>query len=425
MKKLPLLRLKSHPHPSNSGIRRRLRTVLPLALVLALGTLIRTGAAEPDLPSAPPASPGLSSPAEPSTTGLVLDARAFGALGDGRADDTAALQRAIDAAAEKHGTVSLPPGTYLCSHLKLRPQTGLYSHPNFSYGANGGAVLKLNDPAAPCLLDLTGANGATVEGLCLDGANRMGTNVHGIMVDKPDYGRHEDAWRIERCRISGFSGHGLYLNRIWCFSIRHSMICFNKGNGIWIRGWDGFILDNWLSGNGSAGYGAYEENAAVTMTGNRIEWNASAGIEIRGGNHYNITGNYFDRSGGPGIKVVGRGQSSSKVITITGNVIYRSGAPNWGLPEGPNNAHVYFDNVQGLTCTGNTANAGRDDGGKGAWSPRQGIVLHHLSDSIVKDNVLWRGALEKLVVDEGDHGDNVILRDNVGRLFVPPAPASN
>ena len=43
---------------------------------------------------------------------------------------------------------------------------------------------------------------------------------------------------------------------------------FNTGNGVWIRGWDGFLLDNWLSGNGEAGYGAYEENLSITMTGN-------------------------------------------------------------------------------------------------------------------------------------------------------------
>lgn len=359
---------------------------------------------------------------EPSTNGTVINAKDFGASGDGKGNDTGALQKAIDAAAAVQGTVSLPPGTYLCAGLKLHPRMGLYGHPNFSYGENGGAILKLNDANARCVLDLSEANGATIEGICLDGADRLGKDIHGIMVDKPDFGRHEDAWRIERCRISGFSGHGVYLSRIWCFSIRHSMICFNKGNGIWIHGWDGFILDDWLSGNGSAGYGAYEESAAMTLTGNRIEWNATAGIDIRGGNHYNITGNYLDRSGGPGIKLAARGKTPSTVFTITGNVIYRSGAPVWGKPEGPNDSHLFFENVEGLTCTGNTANVGRDDGGKGEWSPRYGIVCRKLSDSIIRDNVLWKGALETLVVDQGEHGENVIIADNVGRVFVPAPP---
>ena len=127
---------------------------------------------------------------------------------------------------------------------------------------------------------MTGAIGATIEGLCLDG-DHLGEGIDGVLVDKPDYGKEEDAWRIERCRIARFSGDGVHLGRIWCFSIRHCMICFNKGNGLRVRGWDGFVLDNWLCGNRSAGYGAYDENASITMTGNRIEWNATAGIEIR------------------------------------------------------------------------------------------------------------------------------------------------
>jgi hypothetical protein len=35
--------------------------------------------------------------------------------------------------------------------------------------------------------------------------------------------------------------------------------------------------------------------------------------------------------------------------------------------------------------------------------------------------VPWNEALETLVRDEGEHGENVILRDNVGRLFIRPA----
>jgi hypothetical protein len=353
----------------------------------------------------------------------MINARDFGAKGDGVADDTAALQKAIEAAAKRQETVYLPAGVYLCSTLKLRPQTGLFGHPAFSYQANGGAVLKLNDAKAKCLLDMTEAIGSTVEGVCLDGNKQMGQGIHGIMVDKPDYGKHEDGWRIERCRVSNFSGDGIHLGRIWCFSIRHSMIAFNKGNGIRLRGWDGFILDNWLSGNGDAGFGAYDENAAVTMTANRIEWNAKAGIEIHGGSHYNIMGNYIDRSGGPGIKLVSGSHwdppihMSCDCFTITGNVIHRSGAPNWGQPQGPDDSHLRFEEVEGLVCTSNTMTANRDDNDKGIFSPRYGIVCHKLKDSIVKDNVLRKGALKVLVDDQGEHSENVIIRDNIGSLF--------
>lgn len=50
----------------------------------------------------------------------VFDARRFGATGDGARDDTAALQRAIDAAAGTGGSVLLSRGTFLSGTLTLR-----------------------------------------------------------------------------------------------------------------------------------------------------------------------------------------------------------------------------------------------------------------------------------------------------------------
>ena len=52
---------------------------------------------------------------------LKYAAAEYGAKGDGRADDTAAVQRAIDAAAEKTGEVVLGRGVYKVSQLQMRP----------------------------------------------------------------------------------------------------------------------------------------------------------------------------------------------------------------------------------------------------------------------------------------------------------------
>lgn len=53
----------------------------------------------------------------------AVDARDYGAAGDGRALDTAALQRAIDDAAERSTAVVLSPGIYRCGTLHLRAGT--------------------------------------------------------------------------------------------------------------------------------------------------------------------------------------------------------------------------------------------------------------------------------------------------------------
>jgi hypothetical protein len=357
----------------------------------------------------------------------LFNVREFGAAGDGKDDDTAAIQEAIDAAAGVGGTVLLPNGVYAVSRLKLRSHTGMLGYPTWSYRDFGGAVLRLADADAPCLLDLTGAVGVTLNGLCLDGGfHRVSQkdkpfrgSAHGIMFAKDDYGKEEDNPRIERCRIGGFAGDGIHLGRIWCWSVRHCMVCFNRGHGIYTRGWDGFLLDTWLSGNVGAGYASHEENSSTTITANRIEWNRAGGIVMHGAKNYNITGNYFDRAGGCAIRIAPGEDRTNQNITIVGNLIFRSGRPEW--TEGDHeSAHVWFDSVAGLVFSSNTLRAWRDDGDRGHFSPRFGIVYQRLRDSVIKNNVMNEAALEKLIVDLHDHGENVIVADNVGSLFVPP-----
>lgn len=344
----------------------------------------------------------------------MLNVRDFGAVGDGEADDTAAIQKAINKAARAGATVLVPAGAFRVSRLKLRSHTGLLGYPTWSYRDFGGSILRLADAGAPCLLDLTGAVGVTINGLCLDG-QRLPGKTHGVMFAKPNYGKQEDAPRIERCRISGFSGDGVHLRRIWCFSVRHCMLSHNGGHGLYVRGWDGFILDNWLSGNAGAGYAAPDENSSITMTANRIEWNQAGGIVVNDGHLYNITGNYIDRSGGPGIRLTG-----GRHFTIFGNVIYRSGRPDWRDLAEYEDSHVWFEGVVSLTFSGNTMRVARDDGDTGNFSPRYGVVYHRLENSLIKNNTMQDGALEKLFVDLHDNRANVIIADNVGSLFVPP-----
>jgi len=350
----------------------------------------------------------------PMTSTGMINISNFGAKGDGTSDDTSAIQKAIDTAAKTGATVLVPNGTFLTSTLKFFPHVGMIGYPTWSYRNFGGSILRLNDAKANCLIDITGAFGATINGLCLDGG-RLGTGIHGVLVDKPDYGKEEDTPLIERCRISRFSGDAVRLSRIWCFRVRSCMLSHCVGNGLYVRGWDGFILDNWFSGNQGAGYASTEENASNTLTGNRIEWNCSGGTIIKGGNNYNITGNYIDRSGGPAISIL----ENSHDLSITGNLIYRSGKPEWTSTENNASTHIKFENSSGIVFTGNSLRAGRDDGGRGEFSPSSGIVYGGLKNSIIKNNTLNDGALNNLMVDLGGHGENVIVGDNVGQIMKP------
>jgi hypothetical protein len=346
-----------------------------------------------------------------------IDVREYGATGDGKTDDTKSVQRALDAAGESQGVVFVPPGLYLCAELRMHPNTALVGIPTWDYHVPGGTALRLIDPAAKCLLNITKASGATIEGLGFDGAG-LGKGIHGILLDKPDYGKHEDAFRLERCQVARFTGDGVNLTRAWCFSVRHSMLAYNHGDGLSLRGWDGFLGDNWFSGNQRAGFGARDENAAVTFTANRVEWNGRENLLITGGEGYQVTGNFFDRAGTCGI-ALRAGHRPCAQMTITGNYLKRSGKLADAASQ--DSCHILMEGSEGVTCVGNNMQAWRDDEPAGAWSPAYGFVLNGLRNCVVANNVLHAAALRELILDQGGHGEGVVLRDNPGSLFKPPA----
>jgi len=345
-----------------------------------------------------------------------FNVRKFGATGDGKTDDSKPIQDALDAAGEVGGAVFVPPGVYLCGNLKMRPNTALIGVPTWDYHVPGGTALRLVDSSAPCLLNIGEAPGCTIEGLGFDGAG-LGKGIHGIFLDKPDYGKHEDAFRIERCQVARFTGHGVNLAHAWCFSVRHSMLAYNQGDGLCLRGWDGFLSDNWFSGNRRAGFAARDENASVTFTANRVEWNGQENILITGGDGYQITGNFLDRAGTCGI-ALRNGRRPCRQMTVTGNYLKRSGK----LADSAtyDSSHLFMEGADGVTFVGNNLQVGRDDGGKGVWSPAYGIVYKNLQNCVIANNVLHEGALRQLLVDQGGHGEGVVLKDNPGSLFKIP-----
>ena len=352
----------------------------------------------------------------PTRVDDLINVRHLGARGDGKTEDTKALQAAIDSAASNKSAVFVPPGDYLTRELHMRPAISLVGLPAWDYWAPGGSVLRLMDANATCLLNLNDARGSTIDGLSLYGAD-LGTNVHGMATSRAAFRDHEDALRIERCQVTHFTGDGLHFERVWVHSLRHSMIAHNKGDGFNFHGWDAFILDNWLTNNGKAGYAARFENegAAVTFTANRVEWNKEENMLIVGSDGYQITGNFFDRAGTCGLALRRGPKYPGRKATITGNLFNRSG--KLAKTEGHDSCHIFLDGCWAVTCVGNNFAIGQDDGEKGRFSPEFGIVYQGLENCVITNNVLHEGALRALLVDLGGDHEGVIIRDNPGKLF--------
>jgi len=346
----------------------------------------------------------------PARAGSVHNALEFGAKGDGKTPDSEALQRALDAAGSVGGTVYLPAGRYLCHDLKVRPHTTVLAEPQWGYRGDAGAMLLLDSDEADCVLDITGAFGVHLRGLFLRGRREAKKAIHGVFLNNVQkYSPQEDAIVIDDCKIEGFSGHGVHLLRIWLFIIRHSIMQGNKGCGVQITGWDGFVTDNQFSGNGSHGFGCDSVGATVMFTANRVEWNKGYGLYLQAGDAWNVTGNCFDRNWGAGLCAL-----KMRTAAITGNVFRRCGKDSRLLPEAERSCQVRLEECSGLTFVSNACAAGRDDGGRGDYTPQFGFLVRKLSHCVISSNTLFKGYMKEMTADLGEHGQEYVFANNVG-----------
>lgn len=342
----------------------------------------------------------------------------FGAVGDGKTDCTAAIQSALDEAAAVSGKVVVPPGAFMTvGGLKMRGKgVSLCGTSAWSFRNDGASVLKLCGDKADCMLDISGAFGCTIHGICMNGAG-LGENIHGIKLywDRSNGGGQEDTPTVDDCRIGNFTGDGLHFEHAWCFSVRHSMIYGNGGAGLLIAGWDAFIIDNWFTSNRNGGIRSGGYVASITATGNRVEWNRTGGFIIERGDSFNFTGNFFDRTFGPALEL-GRDGIGVNLATVTGNVFRRGGAYEEKPFENPEkSSHMILDGCTGCVITGNTMKVGAGDGGVLPVSPDYGVIMRNCENSILKENAMHNGSLKNNLIEENN--TCCIIADNVGCLY--------
>ena len=343
-------------------------------------------------------------------SGSVFNVLEFGAKGDGSTPDSESIQRALNAAGPVNGTVYFPAGRYLCRDLKVPPNTTLLAEPQWGYRGEAGAILLLDSDEADCLLNITGGFGVHLRGLFLQGRRGATKPIHGVFLNNAEkYSPKEDAVVIEDCKIERFSGHGVHLLRIWLFIMRRNIFQANKGCGVQITGWDGFVMDNQFSGNGGHGFACESVGATIMFTANRVEWNQGYGLYLYAGDAWNVTGNCFDRNWGAGVCAL-----KMRTTTITGNVFRRCGKDSSKLPEGERSCQVRLEECNGLTFVSNVCAAGRDDGGKGQYTPQFGFLVRKLSHCVISGNTLFHGYLKEMTTDLGEHGPEQLFVNNVG-----------
>jgi hypothetical protein len=129
------------------------------------------------------AAAGIAEAQDTPTARPPADLSSFGIKADGTSDDTAAIQKALDAAGKTGGTVVLPPARYLVAgSLKIPPGAGLEGIHNAVMGQGpltGTVILTTagrDKEDAPALFDM--GSGTMVRGLMIFYPEQVATDVH-------------------------------------------------------------------------------------------------------------------------------------------------------------------------------------------------------------------------------------------------------
>ncbi len=128
---------------------------------------------------------------EPAASSVTINVKSKGAKGDGRADDTAAIQAAIDAVA-KGGAVLVPDGTYLVSTL---PRETVRLKSDMILKLSPHAVLKAipSNEKRVALLRISNASNVIVVGGTLQGQRDKLQEARGLgMGIRIDNGASQD-----------------------------------------------------------------------------------------------------------------------------------------------------------------------------------------------------------------------------------------
>lgn len=305
----------------------------------------------------------------------TVSVKDFGAVGDGVADDTAAIQAAVNAA----GGVYFPEGTYLVSaQINVSSNNSLYG--------NGDAVI------APY---------GAYNGTCFRGDNVSNVRFDGLRFDgfnsTISIGTSSDIY-ITKCWFLNSTGTGLGVisgsSRVW---ISENYVDNSVGMGMALHGvTEVMIANNTIKDTGDNGIAVRALTAGssknIVIEGNTIYNAGKCGIKVTTEttttpgmiiDTASIIGNTIYGWGAvvyeACISVAGRTNTDrSKNITVSGNSLVGVGNPGEGV-------YINFSQCNYVSITGNTAVGG---------CQRSGIIGSGTNYASVSGNVVEKAGLD-------------------------------
>ncbi len=209
----------------------------------------------------------------------LVSVKDFGAVGDGVADDTAAIQAGIDLACQYGGCVYLPAGTYKITAALV-------------FSMNSGTVDPFKRPsmrgdgmAATTIYQTTNDNGIEIVGFDSNPAGYclfQDFTLYGYQLNKIGIALQDIAYAtVDNVYLAGWAT-GLYGVNVLSSTFNDLVIRYNTG---------GFYFEP----NSSLGY--YSEPNAITMSNCNVGNNYAYGGKVIGAGTFNYTGGSIEANG--------------------------------------------------------------------------------------------------------------------------------
>lgn len=337
-------------------------------------------------------------PAAPTTTS-VRDA-AYGAAGDGVANDTAAIQKAINHVAGTGGTVLIPDGTYLIT-TNGSGNRGLQLKSQMSLKMSAKAVLKAipNSSSNYTILSVDNATNVNIAGGTLEGDRAGHTGTSG------EYGHGLQITSSQQVVVSGVTarecwGDGFYISQCSDVTLCSIVADHNRRNGLSVTGCDGLMVRNSVFMN-TQGTEPEDGFDIEPNPGQRVN-----NIQITGCIFFNNSGNGME----DGVPDSNRGTAFITNLAMDGNSMVNNGAhpADGAIKNGIRISGASYHQVTHNLIIGNT--------GRGLYIREYAdntlatgnIIMNTTGDGVVLDNVSGVMVTNNTVINNTGHGISTI-----------------
>lgn len=273
---------------------------------------------------------------------LTLNVKQFGAKGDGKTDDTIAIQKCFDSIkSNERATVIFPDGVYLIDGIHVQNKDEICIKGNSwntvlqlkSNSKNQYILFLDNCPRfimqdikingdytkqtiENCGLLLKESEFSIVDRCCIMFCKGNGISIIGywktVMQDgKPvmENGKEKkefmgaDEIHITNCFIQLNQCRGIYVNSVMDLTITHNNIEFNQKDGIYMHHDTGIacgnslISNNHIISNEECGIFCEADCSRITVNSNHIRNNGQWGVRWLGGRHFFLSNNNIHVNG--------------------------------------------------------------------------------------------------------------------------------